>query len=234
MKRPRKLKEGAMNAERTTAIEPRSEEAPDETPAALEQLRKEIVGGLMYTHSRANANTSRALETATFLYALIELLAERGVLTTEELDRRKDEIAARVQKRFLSKGMGVVLQEPERDKYAFESEAHVDCENRVHLCKAACCRMNFPLSRQDVAEGIVNWDLETPYLIAQSEEGYCRHLDRGSCKCAVRASRPIPCRVYDCRNDPRIWSDFENYVINPDIETLFTRREELDPEPAAR
>jgi hypothetical protein len=36
--------------------------------------------------------------------------------------------------------MGVVLQEPERDKYAFQSEAHVDCENRVHLCEAACQR----------------------------------------------------------------------------------------------
>jgi hypothetical protein len=198
---------------------------------ALEQLRREIVGGLTYTHSRANANTSRALETATFLYALIELLAEKGVLTTEELDARKDKIAERVQKRFLSKGMGVVLQEPERDKYAFQSEAYVDCENRVHLCKAACCRMNFPLSRQDVAERIVQWDLESPYLIAQTEDGYCRHLDRSRCKCTVRAHRPIPCRAYDCSKDPRIWSDFENYVVNPDLEKLFTTRENLDPEP---
>jgi hypothetical protein len=38
--------------------------------------------------------------------------------------------------------------------------------------------MNFPLSRQDVAEGIVKWDLESPYLIAQTEDGYCGHLDR--------------------------------------------------------
>lgn len=104
-------------------------------------------------------------KTATFLYALIELLAEKGILTTEELDSRKDKIADRVQKRFLSKGMGVVLQEPERDKHAFQSEAYVDCENRVYLCKAACCRLNFPLSRQDVAERIVKWDLESPYLI---------------------------------------------------------------------
>jgi Fe-S-cluster containining protein len=195
-----------------------------------EKLRAEIVGGLMYTHSRANANTSRALETATFLYALVELLAEKGILTTEELDARKDQIAERVRKRFLRKGMGVVLQEPERDKYTFQSEAQVDCENRVHLCKAACCRMNFPLSRQDVAERIVMWDLEAPYLIAQTEDGYCRHLDRGNCRCTVREHRPIPCRAYDCRNDPRIWSDFANYVINPDLETLFTRKENLDPE----
>jgi hypothetical protein len=220
-----------MNTHRFIEIDTASKES-NGIAAALEQLRKDVVGGLRYTHSRANANTSRALETATFLYALIELLAEKGLLTTDELDARKDQIATRVQKRFLSKGMGVVLQEPERDKYAFQSEAYVDCENRVHLCKAACCRMNFPLSRQDVAEGIVKWDLESPYLIAQTEDGYCRHLDRASCQCTVRAHRPIPCRAYDCSKDPRIWADFANYVINADLETLFTRREDLDPEPA--
>jgi hypothetical protein len=190
---------------------------------AVEQLRREIVGGLMYTHSRANANTSRALEASTFLYALIEILTDKGVLTIEELDARKDKLAARVETRFLSKGMGVVLQEPDQDKYAFQSEAHVDCENRVQLCKAACCRMIFPLSRQDIAEGIVMWDLESPYLIAQTEQGYCRHLDGTACRCTVRDHRPIPCRAYDCRNDPRIWSDFANYVINPDLENLFKK-----------
>jgi len=194
---------------------------PDELNAALEKLRDELVGGLLHTHNRANANASRALETASFLYALIEILQEKGVLTIEELDARQEQVAGRVEHRFLSKGMGVVLQEPDQDKYAFKPEASVDCENRVHLCKAACCRMMFPLSRQDIAEGIVRWDLESPYLIAQTEDGYCRHLDRTDCKCAVRAHRPVPCRAYDCTNDPRVWSDFTNYVINPDLETLF-------------
>jgi Fe-S-cluster containining protein len=203
----------------------------DKLKALLGELRKEIVGGLQYTHSRANANTTRTLETATFLYALIEVLTEKGVLTIEELDGRKDKIADRVERRFVSEGMGVVLQEPDQDKYGFEAEAHVDCENRVHLCKAACCRMMFPLSRQDIAERIIMWDLESPYLIAQTEEGYCRHLDRTDCRCTVREHRPIPCRAYDCRNDSRIWSDFANYVINPDLETLFRKRESVSPEP---
>lgn len=206
-----------QNADASTTLDQRR----DEMKGLLEEFRKEIVGGLTYTHSQANANTHRALETATFLFALVEVLAEKGVLTIEELDARKDEIADRVQRRFLSKGMGVVLQEPEQDKYAFAAEAHVDCENRVHLCKAACCRMLFPLSRQDIAERIVMWDLEAPYLIAQTEDGWCRHLDRAACKCTVREHRPIPCRAYDCRNDPRIWSDFANYAINPDLDRLF-------------
>ena len=40
----------------------------------LESLRDELARGLMYTHSRANANTSKMLEVAAFSYALIELL----------------------------------------------------------------------------------------------------------------------------------------------------------------
>jgi len=210
-----------MNSDQNADVSTTLDQRRDEMKGLLEEFRKEIVGGLTYTHSQANANTHRALETATFLFALVEVLAEKGVLTIEELDARKDEIADRVQRRFLSKGMGVVLQEPEQDKYAFAAEARVDCENRVHLCKAACCRMLFPLSRQDIAERIVMWDLEAPYLIAQTEDGWCRHLDRAACKCTVREHRPIPCRAYDCRNDPRIWLDFANYTINPDLDRLF-------------
>jgi Fe-S-cluster containining protein len=220
-----------MDKDRDANIDTTLDDHTDKVKVLLGNLRKEIVAGLTYTHSRANANTSRALETATFLYALIEILTEKGVLTIEELDAQKDKIADRVEKRFLSKGMGVVLQEPEQDKYTFEAEAHVDCENRVHLCKAACCRMIFPLSRQDITERIIMWDLESPYLIAQTEDGYCRHLDRTGCKCTVREHRPIPCRAYDCRNDPRIWSDFANYLINPDLEKMFSKRENRAPEP---
>jgi Fe-S-cluster containining protein len=190
---------------------------------AIEQLRQELAGGLVFAHGQASANASRTLEAATFLYALIELLADKGIVTIEELDAQKDRIADRVEKRFLGKGMGIALQEPDQDKYALQAEAHVDCENRVHLCKAACCRMLFPLSRQDISEGIIKWNLEVPYVIAQTSDNYCRHLDRPECRCTVREHRPIPCRVYDCSNDTRIWSDFKNYVINPDMENLFKR-----------
>src|SRR5262249_37840825 len=128
-------------------------EAPDGAAwQALEALRDEVVSGLLYTHSRANANTSRVLEAASFLYALVEILQEKGIITIEELDNRKTTVAERVEKRCVSKGMGVVLQEPEQDKYAFTGEVQIDCENRLHLCGAACCRLSFPLSKQDITE----------------------------------------------------------------------------------
>lgn len=190
---------------------------------SLQALRKELVGGLLYSHSRANSNTSRLLEAASFLYALIELLDEKGILTIEELDERKTTVAKRVEKRFLDKGMGVNLQEPELDKYAFQREVQIDCGGRVHLCQAACCRLWFPLSKQDVNEGVVQWDLRFPYIITQDAKGYCKHLERDTCCCTVYPYRPIPCRTFDCRKDQRIWLDFESKVINPDLEAMFQR-----------
>src|SRR5262245_23294201 len=102
-------------------------------------LRDEVTGGLLYCHSRLNANTSKLLESASFLYALVELLTEKGLLEIAEIDARKPIVAARLLDRFLDKGMGVALQEDEQDKYAFANTVEFDCENRVHLCKAACC-----------------------------------------------------------------------------------------------
>jgi Fe-S-cluster containining protein len=189
--------------------------------AALEALRQELIGGLLYTHSRANSNTTRALEGASFLYALVELLEEKGIITIEELDARKTTVAERVKKRFLDKGMGVHLQEPEQDKYAIQGSVEINCGDRVHLCQAACCRLWFPLSRQDVDEGVVKWDLRFPYIIAQDDQHYCRHLDHATCQCTVYEHRPLPCRTFDCRQDKRIWRDFAKGVINPDLDDMF-------------
>ncbi len=186
-------------------------------------LRHEVTGGLLYCHSRLNANTNKLLESSSFLYALVELLAGQGLIEISALDAKKREVATRLLDQFLDKGMGVAMQEDEQDKYTFTATAEIDCENRVHLCKAACCRMNFALSQQDVEEGIVKWDLGRPYLIAQNSDGYCRHLCRETKRCTVREHRPLPCRGYDCRNDKRVWIDFEKKIVNPDLDAQFTK-----------
>jgi len=187
--------------------------------AAIE--RNEVAGGLLYCHSRLNANTSKLLESASFLYALVELLTDKGLVELDELEEKKREVATRLLESFLDRGMGVAMQADERDKYTFAETVEIDCENRVDLCKAACCRMSFALSQQDVEEGVIKWDLGRPYLIAQDSEGYCRHLDRESSCCTVREQRPLPCRGYDCRKDERVWLDFEKRIVNPDLEQLF-------------
>jgi Fe-S-cluster containining protein len=186
-----------------------------------EQLRQEIVGGLLYCHDRENANTGKMLEVMAFAYALIELLMEKGLFDEAEINERKKQVALRLLERFKDNEMTVMLQQPEIDKYKFEGGAEIDCENRVHLCKAACCRLRFALSRQDIEEGVVKWDLSRPYLITRGADGYCSHFRRNGCHCSIYSQRPVPCRAYDCRTDKRVWADFENKVISPELDKLF-------------
>jgi len=194
---------------------------------SLKNLRKEMIDGLLYTHRRMSANTSKALEVASFCYALIEILDEKGIITIEELDERKRDVAKRLVKKFTERGMGAVYQDPEHDKYNFHKQVEIDCDSRIHLCKAACCRIfSFALSRQDIREGIIKWDLGHPYMVAKDEDGYCKHLDRATYQCTVREHRPVPCRAFDCRKDKRIWLDYAGKIINPEVHKLAERQEE--------
>jgi len=185
--------------------------------ADSEKLRKELVEGLLYLHTRVADNTKKAAEAASFVYGLIDLLSEKGLISITELDERTKVIAERLVKQNRERGMGVLLQNPECDKYTSTEGVEIDCENRLHLCHAACCKLPFALSKQDVHEGVIHWDLGQPYMIAQDSDGYCSHLERGSCQCMVRPHRPLPCRAYDCSKGNKIWLDFEQKIINPDI-----------------
>lgn len=181
-------------------------------------LRHQVAEGLLYTHSRLNANTRKTLEAASFLYALIELLEERGLIGIEELDERKRAAGERLAEQLRREGLGTAFQDPEFDKYAFDGLVEIDCASRVHLCRAACCRLPFALSRQDIREGIVRWDLGQPYMIEQDAGGYCVHLGSDPRGCGIYPNRPVPCRAFDCRSDVRIWLDFEQQIPNPDVE----------------
>ena len=80
-------------------------------------------------------------------------------------------------------------------KYDFPGGALVDCENRVHVCRAACCKLPLALSKEDVEEGALRWELGQPYMIAHTADGYCVHMDRETRRCGVygvsaRPSRP--------------------------------------------
>jgi prolipoprotein diacylglyceryltransferase/Fe-S-cluster containining protein len=184
---------------------------------AYDRLYQQIARGFRYTHFRANANTSELIEVAASLQAAVEILCEKGILVPEDLERRKGTMAERLAERFSQRGMGVSYQPSEHDKYQLENEVVIDCDKRVHLCQAACCKLRFALARQDVEEGLIKWDFANPYIIAQGPDHYCQHLNRQQLNCSVHAHRPMVCRSYDCRQDKRIWLDFEQRIINPRI-----------------
>jgi len=178
----------------------------------------ELLHGLVYTHNRANANTREIHQAAATLQALVELLVAQGVIDRQQLEVLQQTRAESLRRSYVDRGMAVAMQEFGISKYEFQGGAAIDCENRVHLCKAACCRLPFALSKEDVQEGIVRWELGNPYVNAREPDGYCTHLKRGTCHCTVYHHRPIPCRGYDCRQDPRIWLDFANKVVNPHLD----------------
>lgn len=44
------------------------------------------------------------------------------------------------------------------------------------------------------------------------------HSDPQGRGCQIYDHRPAPCRVFDCRGDPRIWTDFDAMSVNPELE----------------
>ena len=211
------------NMNEATIEEVRIDEAMTGGGLSLEALREQVAEGFIYSHSRENANTSKVLEVASFSYALVELLSERGVISIEELDERKKQVGKRLVEKFTETGIGVALTDDDRNKYDYASSVEVDCASRLELCRGACCRLKFALTVQDLEEGKVKWDLGRPYMIRHNAEGYCYHIEAGSKRCTIYDERPVVCRSYDCRRDARIWTDYENRVINPELENLFPK-----------
>lgn len=101
------------------------------------------------------------------------------------------------------------------DKYQVSSDGGPPCEELIPICQARCCKLSFPLSTQDLDEGVIRWDLGRPYLIRHDDDGHCTHLDRTTRGCGVYHQRPAVCRRYDCRDDRRIWSDFATRTLAP-------------------
>lgn len=176
--------------------------------------------GFLYTHARLNDNTQKTLQNSSFLFALIELLEKKGLITIDEIDEKKKEVAQRLLQKFSESGLGLLYQEPEMEKYTFNKTSDVPCAEKIRSCKAVCCKLPFALSRQDVDEGIVRWEFGRPYVIAHNEDGYCVHLDKNTYRCTVHENRPVPCRGFDCRDSKRwnIWKDFYEGSLNPDLE----------------
>jgi len=173
--------------------------------------RLELERGLRFTHIMSMVNQSQGNEALAGIMALADLLVSRGVISGTEFEeyraRATEQISEMSQPRVRLANIG--------DKYTDEKSAEIDCASRIHLCHARCCTYSFYLTVQDLEEGVAKWDYGNPYWIKQEKSGYCTHCDPGSKACTIHAQRPHVCRVYDCRNDSRIWIDFEAGIPAP-------------------
>jgi len=140
---------------------------------------------------------------------LIEIMLASAALRPGHAD-----LIARLRRRVeLSRTTGVELGR-DTDKYTVEGEP-IDCEARLALCQARCCSFSVVLSRQDVEEGELAWDIDHPYRLRRDPDGYCSNLGRADARCQRYDHRPGTCRSYSCRNDQRVWIDFEARIPAP-------------------
>jgi hypothetical protein len=135
--------------------------------------------------------------------ATIEAAVDQVVATTVANVRAADDGASRV---------GIDLSD-EGSKYAVEGP-DIPCAELIPLCRARCCTFVFALSTEDLDEGVIRFDYGQPYMIRQRSDGYCVHND-AALGCTAHAQRPRTCRLYDCRDDKRVWIDYEKRIPAP-------------------
>ena len=174
----------------------------------------ELGRGLIYIHEKLGTRILQHQSLAAHVYALTETLIANGVVSLHEFEQRKNATQDKMINEALTHWEGARVLTDDTDKYTVEGPK-IDCSSRIHLCMAACCKLVFHLSKQDLHEQVVRWDVGQPYNIRHREDGYCTHCDEGTKRCSVHDARPLVCRKYDCREDPRIWEDFEKGIPNP-------------------
>lgn len=186
-------------------------------PARVGDLMADVEGGLRFVHQMEVQGrveqTQLAIETA----ALADLLIAKGLISSREYDERKRLAAAEQERRDVGKVFPMLAESV--DKYTVASP-DIPCLELLPICKGACCHLQFSLSLQDLDEGVARWNYAVPYQIRQNPQtGKCVHFVNSK-GCGIYHNRPAICRSYDCRDDKRIWKDFERRILADGIGKL--------------
>jgi Putative zinc- or iron-chelating domain len=153
------------------------------------------------------ADKPRHADPAARLAWIVDILIMRGHLT----EGHKPMIA-RIRGR---KPPPVMIGRP-----ANAPDPDIDCASLLHLCRARCCSLTVALTEDEIRAGKVEWNLFEPYSLSKNATtGYCANLAcEGGCK--VYDDRPGTCRKYDCRDDFRVWIDWERKIPAPMAEDV--------------
>ncbi len=208
------------------------DDAGDGAPAgAIDEIERQMRHASFFMQASLEQHGRLTSKLDVYVTSLIELLLAKGLLASDDLARavesNREEHRAEARARFETDGAlpawpTVMVRQDDPESAAEAEVEEVDCAARMHICKAVCCSLPFPLSAAEVEAGDVRWDLGHPYVIRQTSEGYCVHNDRPTGGCEVYDKRPGVCRGYSCAHDERIWTDFDDMVLNE--EYLSSRR----------
>ncbi|GAC1362187.1 MAG: hypothetical protein NVSMB32_02270 [Actinomycetota bacterium] len=205
----------------------------DDERQAIPELERQVERASMFAQASFDRLVWRMQGTEAYVNDLVEVLRTRGVLQEEDLsdpvpeENAEPEITVTDATKVDITGwddpdspVGSLLagQWPSI-AYRLEGEElpsgpPVNCAERMHVCHAVCCKLQFALTLGEVDAGKVKWDLGYPYLLRHGTNGFCVHNDRETGGCSVYEDRPGVCSRYSCVNDRRIWKDFDNMVLN--------------------
>jgi Fe-S-cluster containining protein len=188
---------------------------PNDEPAARNAaetsgLARQLERGALFTHTAFGQSFTQVRELEAFVFGLLDVLIKKRVVASSDIeqavDKARDELTAREP---IPGGVALRVDAPGRRPRV----AKVNCAERLHICHAVCCKLDFALSQPEVESGKIKWDLGRPYFIRHEATGYCAHNDPAH-GCTVYADRPTTCRVYSCAGDTRIWADFDKMELN--------------------
>ncbi len=194
----------------------------------LSELERQLERSGYFTHSSLSNYAERINEIESFLYGLIDTLLEQKSIDKNLFEGAVKSVQSETLKRKEHFHAGIAVRVNGKDQGGKKSQ-QVNCHERLHICKSACCRLQFALSIEEIEAGNSKWDLGQPYLIRQNSEGCCSHLDGETKRCEIYNDRPGVCRSYSCKEDNRIWKNFENMELNSEWieENLGERQIEL-------
>jgi Fe-S-cluster containining protein len=178
---------------------------------ATNKLERQVERSSFFTHTALSKQADRINELASFLYGLIDVLIKKGITIPEELSKAAEDVRAEMFEKGEHTHAGVGLRIDKKNEPPF---VPVNCAERMHICQAVCCRLQFALSVPEIESGQIKWDLGKPYFIRHEASGYCTHLHAQKKCCTVYDNRPQVCKKYSCANDTRIWKDFEKMELN--------------------
>jgi Fe-S-cluster containining protein len=183
------------------------------------ELERQVERGSMFTQAVFQKSFTRLSLVEAMLGEVIDTLLAKGVIADDELpgvtaatadaEVRAAEHMTESQHSLRWPNVAVRVDPTEPDPYE-----PVDCAARMHVCKAVCCKLKFALTSEEIEVGLVKWDIGHPYIIRQSSTGYCCHNDSETKGCGIYDDRPSLCRRFSCKGDDRIWTDFDNMIIN--------------------
>lgn len=176
-------------------------------PDRLEELEAQIERGNLFAHSALTEQAARINEAAAVVNGLVGLLVGQGLIQGDELIKVVDSVREQTEKAGQHANLGIAVRRDE----PVQEEPPIDCAARIHVCKAACCRLHFALSVEEIENGPLKWELGHPYFNRHNTNGYCHQWEGG---CQIYDERPSVCRLYTCRDDDRIWKDFDAMELN--------------------